>query len=148
MLSKKFCFQIAIVVLIYTSLYVTGNQVYAQDKSTESNTDKPQLRVSLSCQVASAIIPASFNATGFPPNIHVGVVIQKSNITDTNSPLAFPFKGLHNDMTDSQGRINGEFNIDTRLGSYQNYFLQVFSDTNRDDLPDSSLKISSSAIDC
>jgi hypothetical protein len=121
-----------------------GSITYAQTPSS----DKPQLNVSLSCQVGSPIIPASFNASKFPPNVHVGIEIQKLNESISNTSIASPFKGLHNDMTDTTGNIHGAFNIDTRIGPYRSYSLQVFTDSNRDDLPDSPVEFASSPIEC
>jgi hypothetical protein len=98
--------------------------------------------------VGSGIIPASFNATNFPPNVHVGVVIQNDSDLNSNISAISQFTGLHNDMTDSLGNIVGEFNIDTRIGSYENHSLHVFTDSNMDDIPDSPLELSSSQIEC
>jgi hypothetical protein len=130
--------------IVFFGVSSVGSITYAQTLSS----DKPQLKVSLSCQVGSPIIPASFNASKFPPNVHVGIVIQKLNESNSNTSVASQFKGFHNDMTDATGNINGAFNIDTSIGPHRSYSLQVFTDSNRDDLPDSPLELASSPIEC
>jgi hypothetical protein len=133
-----------IALVIFFGVSSGSSMIYALSPST----DRPQLNVSVGCMVGSAIIPASFNASNFPPNVHVGIVIQSLSEVHTNTSVVSQFTGLHNDMTDPLGNIVGEFNIDTRIGPYENYSLHVFTDSNRNDFPDSPLELSSSPIIC
>jgi len=144
MSSFTLFFLFASLLIVVFGISSVGSVTFAQTLSS----DKPQLNVSLSCQVGSAIIPASFNGSKFPPKVHVGIVIQKLNESISNNSLASPFKGIHNDMTDTIGNIQGAFNIDTRIGPYRSFSLQVFTDSNRDDLPDSPGEFASSPIEC
>jgi hypothetical protein len=122
----------------------------AADKSLRINLNQslgtePSVNVSVFCQVASSIIPGLFNASGFQPNIHVGIMFQKDNFSIASST---PFTGFHNDITDSFGAIRGEFNIDSRKGNYHEHTFKIFADDDRNDVADSASEIVSAPIVC
>lgn len=113
---------------------------------TKTPETKPTLTIHIFCQVASQMIPVNFNASGFLPNTHVGITI--TNDTLSSSSQLKQFTGIHNDFTDTSGQIKGEFNIDVRKGDFQGYSLNVFTDNDRDDIPDTPNELSSLPLKC
>jgi hypothetical protein len=107
---------------------------------------KPTLTIHIFCQMASQIIPVNFNASGFHSNNHVGITI--TNGTISSSSQLKQFSGIHNDFTDSSGQIKGEFNIDVRKGNFEGYSLNIFTDNDRDDMPDKPNEVASSLLKC
>lgn len=124
----------------------TTNEIFGK----EENNTKPVLAVHVACQVASAIIPATFNASGFPPNINVKVLISTSGGLSGAYPESSQFDGLQNNTTtDSNGNTSGEFYIDTRKGGYEGYLFYIYVDANGDGTVDStSGSVASSQIKC
>jgi hypothetical protein len=149
-----------IILIIFTSVAINfGAQVYAESINATNltsigtnepvNSAKPTLVVDQNCQIASPIVPGTFIASGFPPKTHLGVVINRENTTQLNTrESTSPFTGLHNDITDSLGNIEGEFNIDTSRGPDEGYQLQIFVDNNRDDHPDPNFETATSPVGC
>lgn len=113
---------------------------------TKNPETKPTLTIHIFCQVASQIIPVNFNASGFLPNTHIGLTI--TNGTISSSSQLKQFTGIHNDFTDTSGQIKGEFNIDVRKGDFQGYSLNIFTDNDRDDIPDTPNELASSPLKC
>lgn len=119
------------------------------DMNNSTTSQRPTLTVDQNCAIASTIIPGSYNASGFPPNVHLGVVIRSENTTSTMvAEVTSPFTGLHNDITDSHGSIQGEFNIDTTRGPDKGYHLEIFVDNDRDDVPDADFEKVISPVGC
>lgn len=149
-----------VIMIILTSVIInTGVEVYAQSTNNTNSTpietnelvnaSKPNVVVEQNCPVASTVIPGFYNASGFPPNTHLGVVIKSENISLLNtSDTRSPITGLHNDITDSLGNIGGQFNIDTTRVQDKGYQLEIFVDDNRDDLPDVEFEAATSPVGC
>lgn len=144
-INLKLGLQLLVIFSLFGMLIAIIDLVHIQAQPAKS---KPQVNVTLHCQVASTLIPGEFNASGFSPKSHVGILMLKPDKNDASASASSPFKGLHNDMTDSLGNVNGSFNIDVKAGPYQNYTLRIFLDANRDDSPDSNLEQALSPIKC
>jgi hypothetical protein len=123
-------------VLAQNATNMSGNTV-REVLSNQTAQEEPNISVDALCQIAQLDIPGEFNASGFTPNIHVGIIIDKNSSISTSS--IEPVSMSHNDYTDGLGKINGTFIIHSNIDNYREYFLHIFNDDDKDNLPDSQV---------
>jgi hypothetical protein len=100
------------------------------EKTNVNDHSKPSLKVSVKCMMASIVIPADVNASGFPANTHIGFSITPTNNTNKDLKASYPsnlFLNIPKDIvTDSSGKFTTHFNVDITAGNYNLYTLHVF----------------------
>ncbi len=86
----RFCLFLILLIVVPSS---TTNETSGK----EENNTKPVLTVHIACQVASPMIPAAFNASGFSVNINVKVLNSTSGGLSGAYPKSSQFDGLQKD---------------------------------------------------
>lgn len=148
-MKRSKALEVPLFCLLLTVLIAVPSSRNEETFEREEGNIKPVLTVHVACQVASQVIPATFNASGFPPNVNVKVLISNSSSLSTAYPESNQFNGPQNNtITDSNGNTGGDFYIDTRKGSYEGYLLYIFVDADGDDTADSTSSVASSPIKC